>query len=220
MDLKNKLYLNKGLYDNRNIYENTIESIKDTIMLNMGLYLTIRQTKDRVLIVYEDSDLSRLHNIKDKISDCTYEELLYLSMYHIPTLEEVLKLINGKVDLILNLKTTMKPKEIFNLLDNYNGKYILVSKHARILMYLNKHRENYFVGELITKGLKFSLIDLLIHTDFKSYDIDYFDKIKYNKIKESGIVVGYLINNQEKLDEYKDMFDFLIIDNYQKLNLK
>ena len=44
--------------------------------------------------------------------------------------------------------------------------------------------------------------------------IEYYDKIKLNKLREENIVVGYYVNNKNSLKTYNNMFDSLIIDNY------
>jgi len=215
--MNSKLYLNKGLYDNKKIFENTIEAIKAGIKLNLGLYLTVRETKDHELIIYEDSNLSRLHNVKDKIDDMTFEEISYLSYYHIPKLDEVLKTIDGKVDIILNLKIKTKNKDIVNILDSYKGKLILLGQ-TKIINSLLKKKENYLVGEILTKG-SFNLFMKKIN--FKSVDINYYDKLKIKKLKEDNIpLIGYLIDNKGLYEDYKDLFDYLIVDNYNNLKLK
>lgn len=219
INLKNKIYLNKGLYDNKDIFECSLESIKSAVNKNLGLYLTVRETKDRVLIIFEDSDLSRLHNLKDKIEDITYDELSYLSFYHIPTLEEVLSLVSGKVDIILNLKIKLKDSNIYSLLDNYKGTFLIIGK-ANILFNVNKERDNYLLGEIITKQIKSSILNLMVKTDFKSYDVDSYDIFKAKELKlKDDLVFAYLINNQDKYNKYKDIFNYLIVDNYKNLKI-
>ena len=214
--MKNKYYLNKGLYDNKNIFENTIEAIKMGLNTHNGLYLTVRETKDHILVIYEDSNLSRLHNMKDKISDTTYEDLSYLSFYHIPTLEEVLSIVNGKVDIILNLKIKPKNKEIIKVLSKYKGNIYLLGK-AKIINKIHKKNKDLSIGEILTKG-SFNLF--MTKTEFKSIDIGFYNKLKVKKLKEDNIpLIGYLINNNDLLNEYKDVFDYLIIDNYKNLKI-
>ena len=218
--INNKLFINKGIYDNKNIFENTLESIKETLKTKLGIYLTIRETKDHVYIIYEDSNLSRLQNIKDKINDMTYEDLDYISFYHIPTLEEGLKLINGKIDVIFDLKVKSKNKKIYDILENYKGNYLVIGS-PRVINEINKNHESIKAGEIITKKHKFSLLSLFIKPDFKSYDIEYFDNIKYKKLKEDGkLVIGYKADNQNKYNEFKDIFEYLVVDNYHNLKIK
>jgi hypothetical protein len=218
IEFQNKIFLNKGLYDNKKIMENTLEAILSGVKAQKGIYLTVRETKDHILIIYEDINLSRLHNVKDKIEDMTYDELNYLSFYHIPTLKEVLDVILGKVDVILNLKIRGKKTNIFNILDSYPGNFALVG-NSSILRLINKKRANYLIGDIYTKKVKLNLFTFMLKTSFRSIDISYYSKIRIKKLKEDNIpLIGYLINTEEKYQEFEDMFDYLIIDNY--LNLK
>lgn len=215
--LKKNIFISGGIFDNTSIYENTIEAYKQAIEKKLGIYLTIRETKDKKYICFNDENLSRLQNLKDKISDTKYEELEFLSNYHIPLLEETLKTIDGKVPLILNLCVNPKNKAIFNLLDNYQGKAAIISNHNRVLSYITKNRPEYIIGEIITKK-PFKVSSLFIKPDFKSYNIKYFDAIKLKKLKETDILIlGYLLDTSIKYNTYKDEFDNIIISNYYDL---
>lgn len=211
--LKSRYFVYKGIYDNKNVYENTLEAIKVAIRKNKAIYLTVCETKDKELIICENDCLARIQNQKDNIKDMTYDEISYLSFYHIPKLSEILELTKD-VPIILSLKIHTKNEELFNLLDNYSGKFALLSTDIKIIMWLNKHRENYIIGEVITEHKGFNLGFYFIKSDFKSYNIEYYDKIKLNKLREENIVVGYYVNNKNSLKTYNNMFDSLIIDNY------
>ncbi len=215
----NKIYINKGIYDNKNIFENTLESIKKAIIAKQGLYLTVRETKDHVLIIYEDGNLSRLQNIKDKISDMTYEDLSYISFYHIPLLEEVLRLTENKVDIILDLKMNSKNKDIYKMLNEYKSSFMLLS-NPKVIHEINRNHSNLKVGEILTKKRKFSLLNFMIKTDYYSYDVDYYDAIYLKKLREDNKpIIAYSLNNQMKYDEFKNEFDYLVIDNYQNIKI-
>lgn len=211
--LKDRYYIYKGIYDNKNIYENTLEAIKVAIRKKKSLYLTIVETKDNQLIVCEEDALERIQNQKDNINDITYDEINYLSFYHIPLLKETLELTSN-ISIILNLKINTKNPELLNLLDNYTGKFAIITNNIKILNWINKVRDNYVIGEIITKHKPFNLGFYFVKTDFKSYNIDYIDKYKLKRMKEDSIVLGYLINNKTKLKKYNNLFDSLIIDNY------
>ena len=99
--LKSRYFVYKGIYDNKNVYENTLEAIKVAIRKNKAIYLTVCETKDKELIICENDCLTRIQNQKDNIKDMTYDEISYLSFYHIPKLTEVLELTKD-VPLILN----------------------------------------------------------------------------------------------------------------------
>ncbi|MDD4705868.1 MAG: glycerophosphodiester phosphodiesterase family protein [Bacilli bacterium] len=221
--LKINYISNKGIYDNINIFENTLESFNEALKNNLILNLKIRLTKDNVLVVYNDSDLTRLMHLKDKISMTTYEELLYLNKYYIPTLEEILRLVNGKVPIIIHPKTlecrNHLQKELVKLLDNYSGEFAIISSNSLIIRWYNKNRPNYIIGEIMSKSNKLKKINLLnyfanftITSDFISIDIEYYNIIKMKNIKEKTLLLGYIADTKEKFNKYKDVTDNLYIE--------
>lgn len=213
---------NKGIYNNIDTYENTLESFNEAIKKNLIINLKIRLTQDKILVVYNDSNLTRLMNLKDKISTTTYEELLYLNKYHIPTLNEVLKLINGKVPIIINPKGIDYKyyllKELDKLLETYEGKFAILSNDPLIIKWFNKNKPEYIIGEILSGHYKskFSLLNILtnfsIQTDFKSVNVEYFNIIKIKKLKEKSLVLSYVADTKEKFDIFKDVSDNLFIE--------
>lgn len=225
--LKSSLIVNRGIYDNQITFENTLESFNNAITNNYAILLSVNMTKDEVLIVYHDDNLTRLMNLKDKINSINYSELNYLCPYHVPTVEEALKDIAGKVPVIINVRTTSKKhfleKELSKLLDKYEGKFAVLSRSSKVIRWFNKNRPNYLIGEILTRSRTFSLsnfiLNCLIETDFKSINVEYHNLYKIKKIKESSLVIGYLIDNQEKYLVYKEVFDNLIIDKVYELQM-
>lgn len=222
--LTNKLFVTKGIYDNHKIYENSIESIKEAIKNNLGLFLNISLTSDNKLIVYSGEDLSKIMNIKDKINETTYDEINYLFHYHVPLLDEVLKIINGSVPVILYLNVNKKNKELLNILSSYNKVIAITSKNNNILNWLGSNIPNIVIGEIADDRKILNFRDffgrLSMKSDFKLLDIDKFDSINVRKYKLNNcIVLGYLVNNKEKYNSFKDTFDNLIVDNYKNLDL-
>lgn len=218
--LKENLISNKGLYDNVNIFENTLESFSKAIDNNLIIYLKVRLTKDKVPVIYSDSNLARLMNLKDRVDTTNYDELIYLNKYHIPTLKEVLKLIDGKTPIIINPTSSSDKyylqKEVVKLLDNYKGKFAILSSNPLIIRWFNKNKPEYLTGEIITKKRKVKslpryLANFTIKVDFKSVDIEYYNLIKLKKLKENSLVIGYLIDSKEKYNIYKNALDNIFI---------
>ncbi len=95
--------------------ENTIPAFEAAI--NDGcdiIELDVQQTKDGVVVVAHDPTLKRTAGISERIADLTYEELeqvdvgsFFSAEYaqtRVPTLEEVLKLCQGRTDLNIEIK--------------------------------------------------------------------------------------------------------------------
>ncbi len=219
--LKHNYISTKGIYDNLDIYENTLEAYKNALDKDFILYLKVRLTKDNIMIVYNDNDLTRLMNLKDKISTTTYEELCYLNKYHIPKIEEVLSLISGKVPILINPNSTNNKfymqKELSLLLDKYQGDFAIVNANPRIIKWFNINRKDYVIGEIITKNKKLNILNFITYctldTDFKSIDLKYYDILKMKKLTENNFVIGYLADTKDKFDIYNDVVNNLFIDN-------
>ena len=222
--LKDNYISAKGIYDNIDIFENTLESYKKAIDKGLSLYLKVRLTKDNIMIVYYDNDLTRLMNLKDKISTTTYDELLYLNKYHIPKIEEVLSLVSGKVPIVIN-PTTLKDKfymqkELSLLLDEYQGNFAILSNNPRIIRWFNKNKSKYITGEILTRNKSNknfnpinSIINCTLDIDFKSMDVEYYDILKLKKLTENNFIIGYLANSKEKFNIYNSVVHNLFIDN-------
>lgn len=212
--LKTHPFIYKGIYDNNQIFENSIEAIKLAIKSECNLYLTVCETKDHKYIICENDAMEKLHNQKDAISDMTYDEISYLSFYHIPLLEEVLKLTKN-ISIIIYPRVNQKNKEIFNILDKYDGKFALISNSTKTINWINKNRPDYVVGEIITKHKGFNLGFYFTKTDFKSFNIEYYDKVRIKNYKDNGeFILGYLVNTKQKYKLYAKNFNNIVLDNY------
>ena len=232
--LKKNLIANRGIYNNREVFENTLDSFQIAINEKFNIYLGVQSTKDGVLIVYHDKDLTRLMKLKDRIKDTTYEELTYLCSYHIPTLEEVLRLVNGRVPIIINPRSIGKnysiAKELVKALDQYKGKFAIVNRNASVIRWFNANRPDYIMGEILTglhpfsetfslRAIRNMLSHFFIVTQFKSICIENFEARKIRAIRENNLVLGYLVDTKEKYQKYKDACDNLYIDNIKELEI-
>ena len=115
----NKEILNIGHRGARgHIAENTLESIQKAIDLNVdGVEIDVFRCASGEIVVFHDKELSRLTNSNGFIEDITLDSLNHILVegkYKIPTLEEVLELING--DILLNVELKGKIRQSLLLL--------------------------------------------------------------------------------------------------------
>ena len=224
--LFNHYIAHRGLHNNT-IKENTIEAFKEAIKNDYPIELDIHLLKDKEIVVYHDDNLKRLLNINKAIKDYTYKELVDENkLYHIPTLKEVLDLVKGKVPIIIELKYDNKvgllEKEVVKLLDNYQGKFSVISFNPFTIRWFKKNRPNYIRGLLISskKNIKprlarSKLSILLSKPDFLSIS----SKMNINKItkysKKHKIMI-WTINNKEKFNKFKDKYN-LVVENIKEI---
>lgn len=99
-------------------HENTIEAFIEAI--NVGadaIELDVRKTKDNKIIISHDDNIDGI-----KLDSLDYNEILEVSSskgFIVPTLEEVLKLCQGKILLDIELKEEGYEEEVISLIKKY-----------------------------------------------------------------------------------------------------
>ena len=168
------IYAHRGLFDNKKIVENTISSFKKALLDNLNIELDIRVTKDNKIIVFHDNNIKRLTGIDKLVKDMTYNELSNVKLLNtndkIPLLEDVLKLVSGRVTLLIELKENLSNntlKELNKLLLDYNGEVLLQSFNPIIIRKMAlTSLKRYRMGILLNneyKGFKGALYDFFIY---------------------------------------------------------
>ena len=213
--LKSSIIAHRGIYNNITIYENTIESIMYAAKNNLIVEIDVRLTSDEELIVFHDEDGTRLVKLKDNINTLTYEELEYLSPYHIPTLKEVLDSINSKVPIIIEVKEDNKiiRNKLIKTLKDYKGFYAIQSFIYDAVKFYKKKK--FIVGLLIGKTKNRKLLPQNLDIDFINIKYDTIDRVEANKLKEKYFLIGYTIDKKEDVETYIKVFNNLIIDNIE-----
>ncbi len=108
--------------DSINAPENTIAAFESAIIhFADWIELDLKQTKDGVIVVMHDSNLKRTTGINKNIWEVTYDEIQNLDVgawfseefigEKIPTLDEVIKHVNGRTKLNIELKPTGHEKD-------------------------------------------------------------------------------------------------------------
>lgn len=213
MNLENKLIAHRGYY-NAIIPENSLESFKKCIDLKIPIELDVHLTKDHQIVVFHDFYLKRMTGKEEWIENMTLEEIqkLYLknSKATIPTLKEVLNLVNSKVSIIIELKNNKigpLEKTLFPLLDNYSNFYIQSFK-AKSLRYIKKKRPSYQVG-LILFTYRF-----LLYRKFDFINCSTLGIInnKIQKLRSKKKILIWNIKNQKEYEKFKKYGDFYLVD--------
>ena len=101
--LKEYIICNKGIYDKKTTFENTLESFGKCIDNNYIILTNLIILKDGTIIVFDPTKVKELLKMEEKIENMTYDDISYIAKYHIPTLEEVLRYVDGYVPFIFRL---------------------------------------------------------------------------------------------------------------------
>ena len=253
------LYAHRGLHDNNSdAPENSMAAFKKAVDAGYGIECDVQLTKDGVPVIFHDFTLSRVARyeegcapsdavicedgslgVKGKVIDYTYDELqkfhLLNSTERIPKFEDFLKLVDGKVPLIIELKIELKDLSVCpavdSLLRGYNGVYCIESFNPLGVYWYRRHRPEILRGQLSDafhkdkpeefKGaLYFALTNLLFNIlgrpDFIAFNHKYSDCISLRICKRlfGVLTAAWTIKSQEQLEKNKDFFDIMIFDSF------
>lgn len=150
-------YAHRGFHQKPKIPENSMEAFRRAVLNGFGIELDIHLTKDNKLAVIHDSSLKRTCGVDLNIEELTLsqaqEHFLEESQEKIPDFEEVLKMVNGYVPLVVELKTSdgnaaSLCNRALQVLDKYKGLYCIESFDPNAVIWLKKNRPDVIRGQL------------------------------------------------------------------------
>lgn len=229
-------YAHRGLH-NKNIPENSLRAFEGAVERGLGIELDIQLSKDGKVMVFHDFTLNRVAGIDGKVIDYTAEELGKMSLNGqpdgIPTLEQVLQTVDGKVPLIIEIKIpgfdcSVCPKA-FELLDGYTGPFCVESFHPFALKWMKENRPQILRGQLSSNffrhkesgnnlqffAVKNLLLNVIAKPDFIAYDIRYPNTWAFRLCRDvwKALPIGWTVRTENELTEAKKSFDAWICEN-------
>lgn len=234
--LSRSLIAHRGYYNNKKgIPENSVMAFKKAIDNNYLVELDVRLTKDKKLVVFHDDNLKRVCGVNKRVKDLTYKELLKYNLFDtiqkVPLFSEVIKLVNGRVPILIETKYHNRygilEKILINELSNYRGLYAIQSFYPMSLLWLKRNAKDIPIGllssdfkdnsnslkKLIGKTL---ILDLFFKTDFISYDVKGLPSNYISLKKDKKKIVIWTIKNKKDYDLAKKYADALICENMYK----
>ena len=229
----------RGFHDNASFNpENTMPAFEKAVEKEYGIELDVQLTKDKIPVVVHDYDLKRVAGTARRIEDCTFEELknypLFRSGQTIPALQDVLRMVAGRVPLIIELKVERKFREtceaVAKLLDYYHGTYCIESFSPLALWWFKHHRPEVVRGQLATnhrrEGLKTPwyiegiltncLLNGFCKPDFIAYNCRFTKTFPVTVLRKfyRCKMAAWTIRSQKELEKHKKYFDVFIFDSF------
>lgn len=238
--LKNYLFAHRGLHDNfNNVPENSLLAFEKAMNNNYGIELDIRITKDNKIVCFHDDNLKRLTNVNDLIINYNYEVISSLNLLNsnekIPLFSDVLKLVNGKVPLLIEIKAHKNYQntleKFVNMMDLYEGQFAVFSFDPKIVYWFKKNKPNYIRGQITSyfnnnnkmpKIFKYLMKTMFFNKftkpDFISYNLNYLPNKYANKALKKGLVViSYTARNQDDFDKVLNLYDNVVFENFNPI---
>lgn len=232
-----KHYAHRGLFDNDSYApENSIPAFKKAVEAGYGIELDVQLSKDGKVVVFHDANLERMCGIDGNVWEYDLEQLsgmkLAASNERIPTLEQVLRIVDGKVPLIIEYKLdvvqTNVCKKAEEILQKYKGTYCIESFHPLALLWYRKNRPKVMRGQLAMEFwkeekysgnplfvmLSFMFTNFVARPDFIAYKHSDAANLSRRVCRWLGAVsVAWTIKSVDEYEKAKDKFDLFIFDN-------
>lgn len=233
------LIAHRGLFDNQGLRpENSMAAFSNAIDNHYGIELDIQKTADDKLVIFHDDDLMRMCGVDKILSECTYEELLSLRLANseeqIPLFADFLKLVNGAVPLIIEIKPdgdwSKTTYMVLDILKEYQGEFCIESFNPRVMGIVRRECPHITRGQLASNffydepswswGKKFILSNLMMNfvsrPDFIAFDHKYPHLFSYKVVKSvfGCINVCWTIKSQSELEAARKHFDSFIFDSF------
>lgn len=165
--LKGRNYAHRGLHSkDKAIPENSISAFELAVEKGYGIELDVILSKDGKVMVFHDDTLERVCGISGNFEDYTLEELKNMTLFNtdekIPTFQEVLKVVNGVVPIIIEIKTSKRNQELceklLNNVKDYTGSYCVESFNPFIVSWFRKNAPHIMRGQLTMNRKKYNNI--------------------------------------------------------------
>lgn len=161
-----EMYAHRGYHNlNEGTPENTMAAFSKAVHMGFGIEFDVNLSKDGKAVIMHDNSLKRMCGVDVKITESDYADVKDIKIGGTdetpPLLIDLLKLVSGRVPLLVELKTVGNNyKELcetaFEYLDLYSGDYCVESFDPRVIMWIKKNRPNVVRGQLAchmsTKG--------------------------------------------------------------------
>ena len=150
-------YAHRGLHK-EGVPENSLAAFEDACRAGFGIELDVQLSRDGEVMVFHDYTLVRMTGCEKKLCELDANELTTLKLggteQTVPTLKEVLALVNGRVPLLVELKgesvDTSLCAKVAELLRGYRGAYCLESFNPLLIGNMKKEFPEAFCGLLYT----------------------------------------------------------------------
>ena len=155
-----RYYAHRGLHKkDKSVPENSLAAFQAAVDAGYGIELDVHLTADDQIVVFHDDRLKRICGVEGRTDDLTLAELKALRLFGtehtIPTLDEALAVLDGKVPLILEIKRGVKPKrnallckKVYDRLQSYNGPVCIESFDPAVVAWWRFHAPKVLRGQL------------------------------------------------------------------------
>ena len=228
--LLTKPIAHRGLWG-ENIVENSLSAYENAVINGYPIEIDLYSSIDGELFSFHDQNLERMTGQGGYIYQKTAKELKTLKLNgsneSIPTFNEVLSVVDGKVPLLIELKDQPDKTyvdKVVERLKSYKGEFAIQSFNPLYIKRVKKLAPFFLRGILGTKThsknlpfikrqvIKNMLLSFLIKPDFISYS---FEDLPLKKCKAKRLpVITWTITNENDYKRIKPYAKNIIFENF------
>jgi len=203
----------RGLHNpDQGVYENTLSAAKAALMKGYAIEVDLQLSSDGVPMVFHDYELKRMTGYDAKIREIDCKTLQTLKIKDtndtIPTLKQLLDLIQDSVGIVLELKGLPGKDDGFvtsvaSELEDYKGDFVIMSFHHHILEDVRRDAPTLPLG-LTAEGddtfyEQHEKITRTTRPDFISYELQNLNTKFVREFTETGRpAISWTIRNEEQ----------------------
>lgn len=229
--LKGYRYAHRGLHG-PGFPENSFSAFDLAIQAGVGIECDVQRSGDGRAAVFHDWGLDRLTELKGPVVEMAMAELEQIPLRgsdpsvtrtgrpdHIPSLENTLKLVDGKVPLLIEIKSRRERRvsitclAVMHALEGYQGRCAVMSFDPRVSRWFAGHAPHITRGLVVSEGDDYGLIGAwrrhrllwAAKPDFLAYDVrDFPSRFAAAQRKRGLPVVTWTVSDEHKfaLAEY------------------
>ncbi|HKN86763.1 MAG TPA: glycerophosphodiester phosphodiesterase family protein [Nitrospiraceae bacterium] len=194
------------------VLENTLDSIEKAIELRVDyVEIDLRLTRDGHVVVLHDATIDRTTNGHGRIKDLTLAQLKRIKTkdgQHVPTLEEVLKVTDGRVGLMLELKIRGRAKAVTEIVEQsgFSSPVIYASFHHKELARVRQCLSSAKIMPLISHGQIAHGIPAKLSADHVGIRFDRVVKEVVESLHAAGVrVFVFTVNGADDIARMRDI---------------
>lgn len=228
--------------------ENSLAAIEEAVQHGYGIEIDVQRTADYEAVVFHDANLNRMTNRHGPVSNWTssklHETRLAESSESIPTLRQVLDLVNGRVPLLIEIKSSPGPvvpgvleQRVATLLERYSGPVGVMSLSPNPLAWLGLlsphtplgnvvtkvHRTKYLKGFLrgAAKVVRRLGAGAIAKSDFVAVDLNIIEQLQPDVIRQKGKpVLTWTVTSEADAADARQHADALIFEGFRPSGVK
>ncbi len=230
--LFSKPIAHRGLWNNQ-ITENSLKAYQNAVDNGYPIETDLYSSTDGVIFCFHDKTLCRMTGADGNIFDKTSNELKSFKLNNtdqtIPTLKELLEVVDGKVPLLIEIKNQPDKtivEKVLDLLKTYKGEFAIQSFNP---LYINKVKK---LAPFVTRGIlatndkndlkkekplvRFIIKRMALNFLIKPHFISYYQgglPLKKRKIKNKKVLC-WTVTDKDTYNRVKPYVNNIIFENF------